>query len=256
MISQCNGNHSRNLSLSRRIGEYISPYPFYPISELIDLFPGSSRGAIVPEDAYGIGESISPYLFNPISELTDQCPGSSLGAIVPEDAYGIGEYISPYLFNPISELTDQCPGSSLGAIVPEDAYGIGEYISPYLFNPISELTDQCPGSSLGAIVPEGAHAIEDLIVGVDAPHSGLAVGDLLQTARDILPDDAVHVAGGDALAVEDFVVGVDSPHIAFETDGDVLQFPVHVLPSGTRGTEGRVRQKRKENVHSFHVYDL
>ena len=116
-----------------------------------------------------------------------------------------------------------------------------EYISPYLFYPISELTDQCPGSSRGAIVPKGAHAIEDLIVGVDAPHSGLAVGDLLQTAWDILPDDAVHVACGDALAVEDFVVGVDSPHVAFETDGDVLQLPVYVLPSGTRGTEGRVR---------------
>ena len=118
---------------------------------------------------------------------------------------------------------------------------IGEYISPYPFYPISELTDLCPGSSRGAIVPKGAHAIEDLIVGVDAPHSGLAVGDLLQTAWDILPDDAVHVACGDALAVEDFVVGVDSPHVAFETDGDVLQLPVYVLPSGTRGTEGRVR---------------
>ena len=194
MISHCNGKHSRNLSLSRRIGEYISPYPFYPISELTDLRPGSSRGAIVPEGVHGIGEYISHI----------------------------------------------CSTRSLENLSLSRRIG-AEYISPYLFYPISELTDQCPGSSRGAIVPEGAHSVEDLVVGVDAPHSGLAVGDLLQTARDILPDDAVHIAGGDALAVEDFVVGVDSPHVAFETDGDVLQLPVYVLPSGTRGTEGRVR---------------
>ena len=168
----------------------------------------------------------------------------------------IGEYISPYLFYPISELTDLCPGISGEAIVPEGAHAIGEYISPYLFYPISELTDLCPGISGEAIVPEGAHAIEDLIVGVDAPHSGLAVGDLLETAIDLIPDDAVNVAAGDALAVEDFVVGIDTPHVAFETDGDVLQLPVYVLPSGTRGTEDRVRQKRKENVQLFHAYDL
>ena len=108
--------------------------------------------------------------------------------------------------------------------------------------PTNEITDLNPGSSLGAIVPEGALAIEDFVVGVDAPHSGPAVGDLLQTAIDLLPEAAVHVAAGDALAVEDFIVGVDSPHETSGTDCDVFQFPVGVHPSRTRGPEGRARK--------------